>query len=419
MVRGLQEIPTPTMLAASEEREDTAWGRIAGAAAVCVLVSNALILAAASLSYSLVKSPNAELETNRPFLSGFAAWDGGWYARVIEIGYSYEPGERSVVAFFPAYPLAASAVRAILGTGTTLNLVLTSNLCFLLAMCVFCAYLYERTHDVQLSQLGVLAAAFWPTSFFFRMAYSESMMLLAVVLVLWGVQRGWHPLWIAVIVGIGTATRPVGIALLLPLLVYLWRQYALTAKGLLVSAAALLIGCGGILLFCGYLHLRFGDPLAFVEAHHQWHVRPPVGAAEKAFALATLQPIRNIYDSSSPFYWRHHPPHGPVFYNLYFCNPLFLLITAVALAVGAKAKWLNAYDLSLGLPLLLIPYLTHNFETSMQATGRFMSVIAPCYLVFGHLLQRMPLAVRVSVLSLSAWFLAAYTALFYRWYWFV
>ena len=77
-------------------------------------------------------------------LAPFARFDGQHYRRIETIGYTYKPGERSDLAFFPAYPLAARCVSWIADTDPILALLITSNALLALAMVLFGRYLGTR-----------------------------------------------------------------------------------------------------------------------------------------------------------------------------------------------------------------------------------------------------------------------------------
>lgn len=77
--------------------------------------------------------------------------------------------------------------------------------------------------------------------------------------------------------------------------------------------------------------------------------------------------------------------------------------------------WLNRFEVSLAAALVGIPYLVHNYETTMLATGRYMTTVIPVYLVLGRLLRRLPVGVTVAAAAVSA-FMRAYAALFGMWY---
>ena len=53
----------------------------------------------------------------------------------------------------------------------------------------------------------LLALAFFPTTFFFHMAYTESFFVFEVILTLYGMKQGWSMWLLAVVVGLATATH--------------------------------------------------------------------------------------------------------------------------------------------------------------------------------------------------------------------
>ena len=84
---------------------------------------------------------------------------------------------------------------------------------------------------------------------------------------------------------------------------------------------------------------------------------------------------------------------------------------------GSKA-WLSRYEIRLSVFLLLIPYITQASRGRMSAQGRYASVVFAMYIVLGHLLARLPGPTTAVMMGLSAFFLAAYSAMFASWYWF-
>jgi hypothetical protein len=348
----------------------------------------------------------------------FVVWDGGWYGTILQDGYSYNPTGESTFAFFPAYPMLARAVGWITRLGTNWALLATSHLCLIFALIVLYRYARLRMREDAPAQLAVASAALVPTTFFFRMAYAESLLFLIVVLVLFGIARNWPAYVLALLVGLGTAARPSGGALLFPLALFLLpkgedRPFRIARLGWL------LVGCWGILAFMAFGWLSFGDPIAFVHAQSKWHVRPHVPLGEKVLAVLTFGAIRGVYSESSPFYWRTFLRMGPSVFNLYFANPIYFAGTILAVATGAVKGWLNRFEVALAVALVAVPYLAHNYETTMMATGRYMTTVVPTYLVLGYLLRRLPIAVTVGLAALSAFLLGAYSAMFGMGYWLI
>ncbi|MBI1314858.1 hypothetical protein GC176_26480, partial [bacterium] len=193
-------------------------------------------------------------------VNAFTAWDGTWYASICEKGYSYCPTRQSNVAFFPVYPLLAKGLQWVLKVRSELTLLIVSHLALVALYVVLGLYVRASPHntDSNLSQWTLLAFGLWPTTCFFRMAYSESVFLMTVLVAMYGMERLWRPAVVALVVGFASACRPVGIALLPVLLVYLWERAVIWSHrdrhefALSVSARRTTgFPFGLVLLFCG------------------------------------------------------------------------------------------------------------------------------------------------------------------------
>jgi hypothetical protein len=380
--------------------------------------------------------------------SRFANWDGQAYALIAEHGYSYRADDRNYSAFFPALPLLGRWLDCATGMPTVLALVMVAHFCLAAAFLGLAAYLNARSPEAptELTWWTLLAFGLLPTTFFFRMAYSESLFVLITVLVLYGITHKWPLLALALLVGLGTATRPVGGALVPVLVLYAWRRDPRRVRSAdrfhdhgphsgPYSAGALsgqvrrlgrvagvsLLGCWGLAAFMFYLWQTFGDPLAFARAQLTWNLRAEqeYTFAQAAWATATLEPIWAVYVPSKVEYWAHYDKHGNPLFSLQFANPIYFVGTVVLVVVGWRKKWLNDYEVLLSAGLLLIPYVTKSYDNAMASFGRFSAVVLPAYIVMGHLLQRLPAWLSVALLTISALLLAAYSAMFGAWYPFI
>ncbi len=172
----------------------------------------------------------------------------------------------------------------------------------------------------------VLVFAFFPTTFFFRMAYSESVFLFFSILAFYGMDRRWRLWQIAVLVGFATATRPVGVVLILPLVVDIYRR---AQRPWLAGLWLMPLACWGLMAFMAYQWLEFGDALAFARTQADWHRRPPVPLITKVFDLTTMEPMRAVFDSDSPCWWGWDGV-GPVGKERFFqpspCKPVLLVV---------------------------------------------------------------------------------------------
>jgi hypothetical protein len=351
-----------------------------------------------------------------PDLGGsFAVWDGNWYRYILVHGYSYDPSQPSTVAFFPAFPVLGRLVWKLTGLSPALALLLVSHLSLAGSFIVLAGYVRHRfpSGPPHLAAYVLLALGLMPTGFFFRLAYTESLFLLLTVLTLYGLERRWPLVLVALIIGLATATRAPGVCLLGPLLLHVWRQSA-SVLGFLARMAWLgPLACWGLAAYMSYQFVAFDQPLAWAQAHGQWHMRPDVPWGEKVRALATFEPLRAVYRAGSPAYWRWHPPphRWPVF-SLCAANPLYFVGTCGLLLWGARQRWLTAAELLLAVGLVLVPYSSRGYEMCMISTGRFMAVIFPVHLVLGNEFVRWPAPLVAGLLAASGTFVLIYAALF-------
>jgi hypothetical protein len=357
------------------------------------------------------------VRTSKPF----ANWDGVWYAKIARDGYSYDPGKQSSVAFFPAFPLLGWVVAHSTGISEEWALVLVANACLLCCFIWMAAYVHERYPDgnANLVAWTLLGLGLWPVSFFARMAYSESLFLLVVVLVLYGFQRKWPMLAIAFLVGLATACRPLGVALIPPFCLYLWQERSSWNLFALRAPVAVLVACWGIVAYMAYQQAAFHDALAFVKTQKLWDLNPHSTWVERLGASLILEPIWSKYISTSPAWWARSEHVINSLFSLDFANPIYFLVTLGLVGYGAWHRQLNSREALLALGLLLIPYFLQGHRAFMVAQGRYALAALPAFLVVGRILWRLPSPFSAALLAISGFFLAVYSALFTAWYWFI
>lgn len=248
----------------------------------------------------------------------FTNWDGQWYKDVAKSGYRYDPRSRSNVAFFPAYPLVGRAVARLFRISFDWALLITSNVFLLLWFCLMVRYVEVRYASKQqnISEYVIMAMGTLPPTFFFRVAYSESMFLALAILSLYAIARRWPLLVVAAIIGLGTAVRPVGIALLPPLVVDTWRRSPKASTFLLRACYVVPLGCWGLAGYMIYLQAVFGDPLAFAQAQANWRLRLSSGLGGRLLSLATLEPVWSAYIPSSRAYWERFADTNEFLFSL-------------------------------------------------------------------------------------------------------
>lgn len=355
---------------------------------------------------------SAEASIIEAFLHGATQWDGQWYLRIVAEGYSFRSDLESSAAFFPLYPLLVQPLALVVDA--RLAALMVSNGCFLASMVLLGKYVRERyvAQPYLLSHLAVLICASFPASFFFRAAYSESLLLLLMAMFLLGSQRRWNWWALVAITALATAARSVGVALIIPLAMDLFARKQAPARLLSDFMVGMPCAVSGLLAFVLYLHLVFGEPLAFVKAQQLWKAREVGSVTDKAIALVTLEPIWSVYCADCPCYWRKFDQRSPLMFCLTAMNPVVFILGVMGIAGGYAWRWLSLAETILAAQLLIIPYVMRGYETCMSSQGRFVAIVIPLHFVLALLLIRVPWPTRALVFALLGLYLTVLSCLF-------
>jgi hypothetical protein len=349
-----------------------------------------------------------------PRLSMIGSSDSAWYAAIADTGYDHPTKEWSNVVFFPAYPLTGRAMGAWLGVDSRTSLMLVSIGCFALTLVLARHYLVLRWPDDKSAEPRlhmVLALALYPTSIFFVTAHTEAMFLLLVVVTLCLLNSS-RPTWLAAaVIGLATGTRPLGVALLLPLINVEWQR----ASSMRTFATRMLflfpLAVSGLLCYSVFLYVQFGDPFAFATAMRSWVTRTASSFAEYGAALLSFEPVWSVYVPSSPAYWRRHEAAIAWPLSLQFANPVFYVAACGLGMVGWFKGWLNRTEALLCAGLLLLPYMLHSYGSCMQSHARYAAVVFPIYVTLGRAIAFLPKSGRCLVYVTFAVYLFALSAL--------
>ena len=362
------------------------------------------------------------LDTPPGTLNIWAHWDGVWYSRIATEGYGtagWGPhmateayGTTASTAFFPLYPLLMRSFAGLFGGpislgGTSVYGVLISLLCLPFAL-YFVYRIAEVGWGTRVARDAVLLMAFFPTSYFLNAAYTESLFLALSAGSLWALRVRRDPLLACVLAGFATATRNVGVFLILPL-AYEWFRDR-DRYGWRVAYLAL--APSGLLAYMAYLWAKFGNPFLFYEAQSYWNRTPTTPltfathilreAGESLAAFVTPQPSGNL--TASGILERLHGTTDAY-------NALFLVLTLAVLALGLRVL---PFPLSVYAFLLVIPAaLFGKPETPLIGFPRYMLAAFPLFIVLAVLLANRR-AFSIWLVS-SAAFSLVLCALFVSW----
>ncbi len=360
-----------------------------------------------------VMSPQYVPPSGNRIVDALTAWDAQWYLDIAENGYTYEPERQSAVAFFPAYPLLVRAVRAVFPLSFRGAGLLVSHAMFVGALALLRIYSQKRFPAASpgLSAYTMIALALFPSSFFMRMAYTESLFLFLCLAVFVGMECRWPLGVLALMVGATTAARSVGVAMLAPLAMYVYEQSGCwrRAAGRLVWLGPLAVwGLAAYILFQWY---AFDAPLAFAKTQHFWRMRPPRPVGETLLALGSWEPIWSVYLRGTYCYWREIDRGLPLALSYHSANCVAFVGAAALLLVGGLKGWLARRELVLGALLLAIPYVLASYRFCMGSQARYVSVVFPIYVVLGQFLCRIPRAAALAVLACFGGYLAWFSAM--------
>ena len=257
----------------------------AAVAAAAVIGTRLPVLLLGALAVTVVGTmppPAAEAVwrvSSRELVNLLARWDTFFYYTIATDGYSWNPEvfRHYNVVFFPLYPMLMRWGGAALGGHPLLAGLIVSLAAFAAAMVLL--------YRLALLELGeeyawrvILLIATFPYALYFSAVYTESLFLLVSVGGFYAMRRGRLG-WAAICALLAGVTRPNGFWLALPLAcLTLWPRTADHRRGPRPAPSlplALLVAClpvVGVTVFSSYLHLRFGDALAWVHGQAAWGV---------------------------------------------------------------------------------------------------------------------------------------------------
>jgi hypothetical protein len=199
------------------------------------------------------------LLTERPeqINNGLLAWDGTWYRDLATAGYHGVPAEG--VRFFPLFPMLGRLLGVPLAGHTGIALVLLANVLSLVAMVLLRRLVVLEKGDQVLADRAVWCLAVFPSAFVLVMAYSESLMLVAVIGAFIGLKlRRWW--WVALLGLVAALSRPVGVLLVVPVVVELVRSWRpADGRERLAAVAAVIAPVVGLVSYLAWVGDAFGN----------------------------------------------------------------------------------------------------------------------------------------------------------------
>jgi hypothetical protein len=331
-----------------------------------------------------------------------ARWDSGWYVGIAENGYetpSNPPGRETNHAFFPLYPLLMRLLSRLTGLETTLAGSLISGACLLLSLPLFAAWVKRRFGEGRVLP-STLVLLLFPTSLFFAAVYTESLLLLLVLLAVDLVERD-RPVPATVAGYLAGLTRISGVVLAPFLfLVSLRESRSRGPLGPRAFLRATVLGgapLAGFGTFCAYFLWKFGDPFLFVSAQHSWSPAP------KTILDGPGLILRAVLDDFAT---------GRIFHK----SPARTLEGVILVAFAVLGFLLMRKRLFPEASYVLFSVAIVLFTGTLESAGRYVLPAFPAFAVFAALSDRSSIFFR-SLLASSALVQAAYVFVFVHWLW--
>jgi Gpi18-like mannosyltransferase len=204
----------------------------------------------------------------------WARFDAVHLIRVATGGYAGPHTDPHASVFFPLYPLLIRALMFLHISPLVAGLLIST-----VASCIAFHFVFKLAAE-RLGEEGaanaVLYLAFFPAALFLVAPYVESLFLAGASAAFFYARRGrWGAatIWIAV----ATASRAVGVFLLLGLFAELLRQGNLSRARILAAGRSLLLGSVPLVGFMVYLWHLHGTPFAFLHDQSSGWERQFVG----------------------------------------------------------------------------------------------------------------------------------------------
>jgi hypothetical protein len=375
------------------------------------------LVAGALLVGVMPPGPTQLRSADLPFgtMSIWSHYDGEHYVTAALHGYltSGDPAGVSP-AFFPLYPLLVHVAAELLGgplSAAAVSAVATGVSLAALPFALWFVYrIAEELHGEPAARAATLTLAFFPTAFFLNAAYTESLFLALSGGAIWAARVRRDLLLGCLFAGLATATRNVGVFLLIPLTTWWWHDRTrLGTRGALYLAVA----PSGLGAYSIFLWLQSGNPLLFLHDQTQWgrSYRGVTGSLVGAVTAAA----KNVHTLTVPGTYRPFTIERLLIVlsgTNYLLNLLCLMFAIALIAVAATRLPLNLMLYAVALALTAAFFGTK--EDPLLSLPRFLLVAFPLFVVLGTLLEDRRL--------LTAWVGGSATlslplvALFVNWY---
>ena len=191
------------------------------------------------------------------FIKSFANFDGLFYLRIAEKGYS-----QFEHAFFPLYSILIKTLSPVFGRNDLILGLFISNLALLFALLVFKKYIDDLFKDKKLTYWVITFLLIFPTSFFFGSLYTESLFLLFTILTFYFLEKKKF-VSASFFSILSSLTRFIGVFLFIPILIYVLNENSKTISKKIKAFLYIVSPIIGLGIYSTYLFFTTGNFLEF------------------------------------------------------------------------------------------------------------------------------------------------------------
>lgn len=302
-----------------------------------------------------------------PHYIGKTPWsnfDGSHYLEIAAHGYiGYQQ------AFFPFFPLLINYSSKFMGHDLVhVSLFLTHGF-FLIALFFF--WKLMRLDYSQKTSIWIIIFVFvFPTAFYFASVYTESLFFALVISSLYFARKKQF-LLACIIAGLASATRIVGLFIIIPLIIEIYNSIQLKKihSEFIKSYLPLVIIPFGLIAYMIYLHVVYADPLMFM------HVQPGFGAGRSGGEIILIPQVL----------WRYFKilmtvSHASLTFWVAILELASFIGSIIVLLFALRKKIRLSYIL-FSISLILFPSLSG----TLSSIPRYIIIVFPLYIFFALL----------------------------------
>jgi hypothetical protein len=231
----------------------------------------------------------------------WCSFDCPWYGSVVD-GYDYVPnshGKKDAAnwAFFPLFPLTATALKLVTGWDSFAALLVAGKALFFCALFAFIRFAVVWDNRIN-PWLAAAALALNPYSLYGNVGYSEPLYLLLTALAFHALHQSRYTASGAA-GALLSAARPLGIVFAFAYALSIAKRWRGAGERRYAMTLGLMLAPAGLATFMTFLHLRTGDALAFSHVQVAWG-RVPTAPWEHLRELHT-DPVSLYYGANLLF----------------------------------------------------------------------------------------------------------------------